>query len=169
MIDFLAKTKKLEYNLGCMICGIIIILFSLTMFFYLIPVWCSIGSGLSTLKWNSQTMPYVVAGINLALGIAITIQNWVRYRKSKRQGENKQEVSFSLIAIIVAVVGVLYVVLFGSVGYIPTTAIVMVLFYYLFGGKRWWEAAILAGVFTAGMVLFFYTYLKLAMPLIWFY
>ena len=172
MRKLLAKGRTIHYDLGCMICGLVMIAFSAIMIVYLIPHWCSIGRGLSSIKWNSQTLPYVVSALNLLLGILLALRYGRRYyiyKKDPEKAGDVRQVSFTLIALVIIAIGFLYVGFFKMVGYIPTTIVFMILLYFLFGGKKWIEAIILSVVFTAVCVAFFYFYLKLAMPLIWFY
>lgn len=172
MVKLLARKKTISYELGCMICGLVMMAFSAVMILYLIPRWCSAGSGLSSIKWNSQTLPYVVSVINLLLGVLISIRFGIRYskaRKSPEQNAEDKQVSFRLIALAVIAIGFLYVGFFKTIGYIPTTLVFMIILYFLFGGRKWVEAIILSVIFTTVCVAFFYFYLKLSMPLIWFY
>ena len=111
---------------------------------------------------TAKTFPKVVfiAGIVLS---ALLIVEALTKRAKHDPAEGK--VSFHLINLAIFADLVLFVFTIIPLGYPIANIIMMVIMYWLSGGKSWAKAFIMAIVFTIVSVAFFYYYLKLAIPM----
>lgn len=175
----LSRAAGIKRSTADIASGIVITILSIALLAYGIPNGISMGqAGISKGANNPRTLPYAVSTVFLVMGVLVLITG-IRKKISEKHsvkaeaaqtGENeskqvKDEISFMVIAFVVAVIGIAFALLFRTVGYIPLNLIAMILMYYLFGGTKWYEAVILAVVFTGIMVGFFKYYLLINIPL----
>ena len=111
---------------------------------------------------TAKTFPKVVfiAGIILSVILIVTA-----LAKRAKKDPNEGKVTFHLINLAIYADLVLFVFTIIPLGYPIANVIMMVIMYWLSGGKSWIKAILMAVIFTVISVLFFYTYLKLAIPM----
>lgn len=154
-----------NYNLANTVCGMVILVLGLVLYFYAVPY--QIDESFSSLKSiGPRTFPAAFSFALIALGAALAYKSHNVYRKLqklKREGKD-EEITFSGIAIIVAAIGIIYTALLEICGYVLINTIVMVGFYFMFGGKTWWKGTLLGLGVSLALWLFFAEYLELAIP-----
>lgn len=161
VMNFLDLKFKFKNLTGDIVSGAFLALFSGLCLVYIIPKYVALGFGNTYV--TPQSFPKVVAAVTLCFGLFIMIRGIVNVKK----GTEPKQVSFAMSSLCLCVIGIAYAVLFEIVGYIPLNIVCIPVVYYMFGGKKWWEAAIISVVFTAICVLFFKVYLQLVIPLVW--
>ena len=108
-----------------------------------------------------KTFPRVVFIAACILSVLMIIRGISELRKKK---ENENKVQFHLISLAIFLNMVLFVFTLNPLGYPVANCLMMVIMYWLSGGKKWWKAIVVAVVFTIASWLFFHTYLKIQLP-----
>ena len=141
--------------------GIAVLL--LDVFLYTIGVGKFISEGFTTSYGiTAKTFPKVIfiAGILLGLVLIVTALT-----KRKKNDPNEGKVTFHLINAAIFADLLLFVFTLIPLGYPIANIIMMIIMYWLSGGKSWAKAIIMSVVFTVVSIVFFYYYLKLAIPM----
>lgn len=153
-VEVRQSTADLGFGIGVLI---------VDLFLMFIGVGKFIGEGFTTsFGITAKTFPRFVfiAGIILS---AVLIAEALG--KRAKHDPNEGKVTFHLINLAIFLDLVLFVFTIIPLGYPIANIIMMVIMYWLSGGKSWIKAIIMALVFTIISVVFFYYYLKLAIPM----
>lgn len=157
-----------NYNFANIVCGAVVLIFGLVFYFYAVPYHISESfSALSSI--GPKTFPSAFSFALMVLGVALLYKSHKNYQvvqKLKKEGTPVKDevITFSGIALIIAVIGIVYTALLETGGYIIINTITMVGFYYMFGGKSWWKGILLGVGVSLALWLFFAVYLDLAIP-----
>jgi len=111
---------------------------------------------------TARTFPKVVFIAGIVLGALLIV---TALSKRRKNDANEGKVTFHLINLAIFADLALFVFTLIPLGYPIANIIMMVIMYWLSGGKSWLKAIIMSVVFTVISVLFFYYYLKLAIPM----
>ena len=111
---------------------------------------------------TAKTFPKVVFLAGILLGALLIV---IALTKRAKHDPQEGTVTFHLINFAIFANLVLIVFTIIPLGYPIANIIMMVIMYWLSGGKSWVKAILMAVIFTVISVLFFYTYLKLAIPM----
>lgn len=157
-LDKHIEVRQSTADLGFGICVLL-----LDVFLYTIGAGKFISEGYTTTYGiTAKTFPKVVFLAGALLGLLLIVQALsMRMKKDPNEGK----VSFHLINLAIFADLALFVFTIVPLGYPIANIIMMVIMYWLSGGKSWIKAFVMAIVFTIISVLFFYTYLKLAIPM----
>lgn len=148
------STADLGFGIGVLI---------LDLFFLLVGTNLYISEGYTTSYGiTARTFPRLVFIMGVVLGAILIVQS---LGKRKKHDPNEGVVTFHLINWAIFADLVLFVVLIMPLGYPIANIIMMVIMYWLSGGKSWVKGIVMAVLFTIISVLFFYTYLKLSIPM----
>lgn len=158
---YLNKEVKIRASLGDLIFGIATIVLNVFLRFVGVEKYIDEGYG-NTFGVSPRTFPRYVFIAGIVLGCILVFQ---AYKKYKKNDSTEKEVSFNLISLAILVNVILFVILIKPLGYPIANLILMIIMYWLSGGKSWKKCIILAIVFTVCSVLFFYTYLRLSIPM----
>ena len=153
-VEVRQSTADLGFGIGVLL---------LDLFLMFIGVGKYISEGFTTSYGiTAKTFPKVVfiAGIILSLVLIVTALT-----KRAKHDPNEGKVTFHLINAAIFADMALFVFILIPVGYPIANILMMVIMYWLSGGKSWLKAIIMSVVFTVISVLFFYYYLKLAIPM----
>lgn len=160
LVKILDKQIIIPQSLADMIFGAAVL--ALNLFLKFVGVNKYIADYGATFGIDARTLPsavFLVAGL---LGILLIIEGYGKYKK-KDQDENK--VSFHLISLAILLDMAIFVFTIKPLGYPIANFIMMIIMYWLSGGKSWLKGIIMSVIFTVVSVLFFYTYLKLSIPM----
>ncbi len=108
-----------------------------------------------------KTFPRAVFIVACILSVMMIIHGITEFRKKK---ENEKTVQFHLISLAIFLDMVLFVFTLIPLGYPVANLLMMIIMYWLSGGKKWWKAILVALIFTIVSWLFFHTYLKIQLP-----
>lgn len=111
---------------------------------------------------TAKTFPKVIFIAGIALGVLLIVE---ALGKRSKHDPNEGKVKFHLINLAIFADLVLFVFTIIPLGYPIANIIMMVIMYWLSGGKSWVKAILMSVIFTVVSVLFFYYYLKLAIPM----
>lgn len=159
---------SINYNLANTVSGIVILILGLVLYFYAVPY--QIDESFSSLKSiGPKTFPSAFSFALVVLGAALSYKSRKEYQKMqelKREGMpvKDREITFSGIAVIIAAIGIFYAALLEVCGYLIMNTILMIVFYYMFGGKTLWKGTVLGIGVSLALWLFFAEYLELAIP-----
>lgn len=153
-IEVRQSTADLGFGIGVVL---------LDLFLMIIGVGKYIGDGFaSAYGITPKTFPKVVFIAGLCLGALLIVQ---ALGKRMKKDPNEGTVTFHLINLAIFADMALFVFTIIPLGYPIANIIMMVIMYWLSGGKSWVKAILMSVIFTVVSVLFFYTYLKLAIPM----
>ena len=153
-VEVRQSTADLAFGIGVLL---------LDIFLYTIGAGKFISEGYTvTYGITAKTFPKVVFLAGIFLGLLLIVQ---ALGKRMKKDPNEGTVTFHLINRAIFADLVLFVFILIPVGYPIANIIMMVIMYWLSGGKSWIKAFIMAIVFTVVSVVFFYYYLKLAIPM----
>jgi hypothetical protein len=144
--------------------GTLIILFSTFLLAYAVPRQINLGFG-SKGGVSPRTLPYGIAVVMMLCGLKILYNGYqARKRAATGMGQEEKNVFFYLLSFTIVFVGFVGSALLEILGYPLISVVMMLLMYYFSGGKKLWVGAVLAVAFTMTCMLFFSTYLQLAIP-----
>lgn len=153
-VEVRQSTADIGFGVGVLLVDLFLMIIGVSKF---------IGDGFAnTYGITPKTFPKVVFIAGIVLGVMLILE---ALGKRKKSGGNEAMVTFHLINVAIFADLVLFVFLIVPLGYPIANVIMMVIMYWLSGGKSWIKAFMLAILFTIVSVLFFYTYLKLAIPM----
>jgi len=153
-VEVRQSTADLGFGIGVLI---------LDLFLMTIGVGKYISEGFTTSYGiTAKTFPKVIFIVGILLGLVLVV---TALTKRKKNDPNEGKVTFHLINAAIFADLVLFVLILIPVGYPIANIIMMVIMYWLSGGKSWAKAIIMSVVFTVVSVAFFYYYLKLAIPM----
>jgi len=153
-VEVRQSTADLGFGIGVLI---------LDLFLMTIGVGKYISEGFTTSYGiTAKTFPKVIFIVGILLGLVLIV---TALTKRKKNDPNEGKVTFHLINAAIFADLVLFVLILIPVGYPIANIIMMVIMYWLSGGKSWAKAIIMSVVFTVVSVAFFYYYLKLAIPM----
>jgi len=153
-VEVRQSTADLGFGIGVLI---------LNLFLMTIGVGKYISEGFTTSYGiTAKTFPKVIFIVGILLGLVLVV---TALTKRKKNDPNEGKVTFHLINAAIFADLVLFVLILIPVGYPIANIIMMVIMYWLSGGKSWAKAIIMSVVFTVVSVAFFYYYLKLAIPM----
>ena len=153
-VEVRQSTADLGFGIGVLI---------LDLFLMTIGVGKYISEGFTTSYGiTAKTFPKVIFIVGILLGLVLIV---TALTKRKKNDPNEGKVTFHLINAAIFADLVLFVLILIPVGYPIANIIMMVIMYWLSGGKSWAKAIIMSVVFTVVSVAFFYYYLKLAVPM----
>lgn len=144
--------------------GAIVVLLSLFLIFYAIPYQIAVGLGARGVV-TPRTLPYYTSFVMLFCGIYVLFDGFRRKRNLAKYQESPQFVDFSLLAIIITLIGFFFAGFIREWGYPLSNVLAMLAIYYIFGGRKLWVGLTIGIVFTAFSWLFFVVYLNLSIPL----
>ena len=153
-VEVRQSTADLGFGIGVLL---------VDLFLMLVGVAKYISEGYTTSYGiTAKTFPKVVfiAGIILSAILIVTALT-----KRAKHDPNEGKVTFHLINFAIFADLVLFVFTIIPLGYPIANIIMMVIMYWLSGGKSWVKAIVMSVVFTIVSVAFFYYYLKLAIPM----
>ena len=111
---------------------------------------------------TAKTFPKVIFIAGIILSVILIME---ALGKRAKHDPNEGKVTFHLINLAIFADLVLFVFTIIPLGYPIANIIMMIIMYWLSGGKSWVKAIIMSVVFTVVSVAFFYYYLKLAIPM----
>jgi len=153
-IEVRQSTADLGFGIGVLL---------LDLFLYTIGVGKFISEGFTTSYGiTAKTFPKVVFIAGILLGVLLIVQ---ALGKRMKKDPNEGTVTFHLINAAIFADLVLFVFTLIPLGYPIANIIMMIIMYWLSGGKSWVKAIIMSVVFTVVSIVFFYYYLKLAIPM----
>ena len=153
-VEIRQSTADLGFGIGVLL---------VDLFLMIVGVGKFIGDGFaSAYGITPKTFPKVVFIAGILLGVLLIVE---ALGKRKKNDPNEGKVTFHLINLAIFADLVLFVFTIVPLGYPIANIIMMVIMYWLSGGKSWVKAILMAVIFTVVSVLFFYTYLKLAIPM----
>ena len=153
-VEVRQSTADLGFGIGVLL---------LDLFLMTIGVGKYISEGYTTSYGiTAKTFPKVVFIAGILLGLLLIVEG---LGKRMKNDPNEGKVTFHLINLAIFANLTLFVFTIIPLGYPIANIIMMVIMYWLSGGKSWVKAILLAVIFTVISVLFFYTYLKLAIPM----
>ena len=153
-VEVRQSTADLGFGIGVLI---------VDLFLMIVGVAKYISAGYTTSYGiTAKTFPKVVFIAGIALSLILIVQ---ALGKRKKNDPNEGKITFHLINLAIFADLVLFVFLIIPLGYPIANVIMMVIMYWLSGGKSWVKAIAMSLIFTVVSVLFFYTYLKLAIPM----
>lgn len=109
-----------------------------------------------------KTFPRVIFIAACILALLMLIRGVLEFRKKK---EGEKTVQFHLISLAILLNMTLFVFTMQPLGYPIANVIMMIIMYWLSGGKSWLKSILVAVIFTVVSILFFHTYLKLNIPM----
>jgi hypothetical protein len=145
-----------------LIAACIVLAFSIFMLLYGVPVLILVGYGDNTFNLTPQTLPYLVSLLMLLFGAILLRRAFVGYSK---KDIDEPLVEFYGISFAVLLLCLFFLLTLYPLGYPISNMIMIIGMYYLTGGKKLLHAVALSVIFTIISVLFFYTYLKLSIPM----
>jgi len=158
-----ALDKKIEVRQSTADLGFGIGVLLLDLFLYTIGVGKFISEGFTTSYGiTAKTFPKVVFIAGIVLSVLLIVQ---ALGKRMKKDPNEGTVTFHLINAAIFADLVLFVFTLIPLGYPIANIIMMIIMYWLSGGKSWVKAIIMSVVFTVVSIVFFYYYLKLAIPM----
>jgi len=158
-----ALDKHVEVRLSTAELGFGIGVLLVDLFLMIVGVAKYISAGYTTTYGiTAKTFPKVVFIAGIALSLLLIVE---ALGKRKQNDPNEAKVTFHLINLAIFADLFLFVLILIPVGYPIANVIMMVIMYWLSGGKSWVKAIAMSLIFTVVSVLFFYTYLKLAIPM----
>ena len=160
IVTVLNRQIEVRQSVADMIFGAVIIVLNLFLLF--IGTSKYITSLSNTYGISSRTFPRVVFIAAIFLGVFLVLEG---YSKSKRKDSNEKMVTFHLISFAILADIIFFVFTIQPLGYPISNFIMLVIMYWLSGGKSWLKCLIMSVAFTVCSVLFFYTYLKLSIPM----
>ena len=158
-----ALDKKVEVRQSTADLGFGIGVLIVDLFLMTVGVTKHISAGYTTTYGiTAKTFPKVVFIAGIALSILLI---WEALAKRRKNDPNEGKITFHLINLAIFLDLALFVAILIPVGYPIANMIMMTIMYWLSGGKSWVKAILMSLIFTVVSVLFFYTYLKLAIPM----
>ena len=160
LVKILDKQVVISQSLADMIFGATVL--ALNLFLKFVGVNRYIADYGATFGIDARTIPnavFIVAGI---LGVLLVFEGYSKYRKKDAE---EKTVSFHLISFAILADMLFFVIAIKPLGYPIANFVMMIIMYWLSGGKSWIKGMIVAAIFTVCSVLFFYTYLKLSIPM----
>ncbi len=153
-IEVRQSTADLGFGIGVLL---------IDLFLLFIGVGKFISEGFTTSYGiTARTFPKVIFIAGIILSIVLIVE---ALGKRAKHDPEEGKVTFHLINLAIFADLVLFVFTIIPLGYPIANIIMMVIMYWLSGGKSWIKAFIMAIVFTVVSVAFFYYYLKLAIPM----
>lgn len=160
LVTLLNKQVTVRQSLADIIFGAAVL--ALNLFLKFVGVNKYIADYGATFGIDARTFPNVIFIAASILGVLLIVEGVGTYRKKT---ENEKTVSFHLISIAILLDMAIFVFTLKPLGYPIANFIMMIIMYWLSGGKSWIKCLIMSLIFTVCSVLFFYTYLKLSIPM----
>ena len=138
-------------------------IFLLNLFLATIGISKYIGEGYGN-KYGvtPQTFPRVIFIAAMVLAALMILKGVLQLRK---KNEKEKTVQFHLVSLAIFLDMVFFVFTMKPLGYPIANFIMMIVMYWLSGGKSWLKAILTAVIFTTVSILFFHTYLKISIPM----
>lgn len=146
--------------------GVCIVL-TLYMLLFGIEQFTSVGFGAVGIV-NDRLFPRILMVVGLICSCAILIFALADNRRNKKiieEGGTPLTTEFSICALVIAVVGLLFYFTMKVIGYPLCNFICIYAVYYMLGGRKIWKGVAVAGIFTLACYLFFAVYLGVNLPL----
>lgn len=160
LVTLLNKQVTVRQSLADIIFGAAVL--ALNLFLKFVGVNKYIADYGATFGIDARTFPNVIFITASILGILLIVEGLGTYRK---KDEDEKMVSFHLISVAILLDMAIFVFTLKPLGYPIANFIMMIIMYWLSGGKSWIKCLIMSLIFTVCSVLFFYTYLKLSIPM----
>ena len=161
LVKALDKKITLRASVVDIISGGVIFLLNLLLLTVGVEKYISEGYG-NKYAVTPRTFPRAIFIAAMALAILVIIKGVAEFRKKK---ENEKTVTFRLISVAILLDMAFFVFTMQPLGYPIANMIMMIIMYWLSGGKSWIKAVLTALLFTTASILFFYYYLKLSVPM----
>lgn len=153
-VEVRQSTADLGFGIGVLL---------LDLFLMIVGVGKYISEGFTTSYGiTAKTFPKVIFIAGIILSVILIME---ALGKRAKHDPNEGKVTFHLINLAIFADLVLFVFTIIPLGYPVANIIMMIIMYWLSGGKSWVKAIIMSVVFTVVSVAFFYYYLKLAIPM----
>ena len=153
-VEVRQSTADLGFGIGVLL---------LDLFLMIVGVGKYISEGFTTSYGiTAKTFPKVIFIAGIILSVILIME---ALGKRAKHDPNEVKVTFHLINLAIFADLVLFVFTIIPLGYPIANIIMMIIMYWLSGGKSWVKAIIMSVVFTVVSVAFFYYYLKLAIPM----
>lgn len=160
LVTLLNKQVTVRQSLADIIFGAAVL--ALNLFLKFVGVNKYIADYGATFGIDARTFPNVVFIAASILGVLLIVEGLGTYRK---KAADEKMVSFHLISVAILLDMAIFVFTLKPLGYPIANFIMMIIMYWLSGGKSWIKCLIMSLIFTVCSVLFFYTYLKLSIPM----
>ena len=161
LVKILDRKISLRQYLVDIIAGGVI--FLLNLFLLVVGVGKFINEGYgSKYGITPRTFPRIIFIAAMVLSVLVIMKGVVELRKNK---SDEKIIHFRLISLAILLDMTFFVLTMQPLGYPIANMIMMIVMYWLSGGKSWIKAILTAVLFTAGSVLFFFYYLKLSVPM----
>ena len=153
-VEVRQSTADLGFGIGVLLVDLFLMTVGVTKY---------ISAGYTTTYGiTAKTFPKVVFIAGIALSVLLIIE---ALGKRKKNDPAEGKITFHLINLAIFADLVLFVIILIPLGYPIANVIMMTIMYWLSGGKSWVKGILMSLIFTVVSVLFFYTYLKLAIPM----
>ena len=153
-VEVRKSTADLGFGIGVLIVDLLLMTVGVTKY---------ISAGYTTTYGiTAKTFPKFVFIAGIILSILLI---WEALGQRMKKDPNEGKVVFHLINLAIFADLTLFVLILIPLGYPIANMIMMTIMYWLSGGKSWVKAIAMSLIFTVVSVLFFYTYLKLAIPM----
>jgi hypothetical protein len=162
--------RGIHLSLANLIAGVFVFFLGLILYFWAVPF--HISSSFSAMKGiGPKTFPSAFSLIVAGLGAILVFKGYPELKRSRSAGspehglQGEAFVRFTLMALVILAVGLLYSALLKSGGYLLVNTLSILILFKMFGGRQWWKGLLLGIGVTVCIYLFFGTYLDLAIPL----
>ena len=161
LVKLLDKKISLRESMVDIIAGAVVFLLNLWLATIGVSKYISEGYG-NKYAVTPKTFPQVVFIAAMALSVLVLIKGVTQFRKKK---ENEKIIEFRLISLAILLDMTFFVLTMQPLGYPIANMIMIIVMYWLSGGKSWIKAILTAVLFTTASILFFFYYLKLSVPM----
>ena len=161
LVKLLDKKISLRESLVDIIAGAFVFLLNLWLATVGVSKYINEGYG-NKYAVTPKTFPQVVFIAAMALSVLVLIKGVTQFRKKK---ENEKIIEFRLISLAILLDMTFFVLTMQPLGYPIANMIMIIVMYWLSGGKSWIKAILTAVLFTTASILFFFYYLKLSVPM----
>lgn len=164
MDKFLSKKIIVKQETLDIIAGAIVIAFGVFLLITAIPK-IAIGFAAAGTILTPRTFPRIVAIAMIILGSLLIISGVKIKIRNKKANVESKTVQFYIVSFVIILVCVLFIELLKPLGYPIVSVLTVIGMYFICGGKKWWEGAILALIFTAVSTWFFFIYMRMSIPM----
>lgn len=161
LVVLLDRRIQIRRSVLNILLGVFVILLNLYLLVVGVGKHIDVGYG-NSYGITPRTFPIFIFSTAIILAVFVITRG---IREFMKRREDEERVEFYLISAAIFVAIIFFISCIKILGYPLTNIIMMFSMYYFSGGRTWWKGAILSLLFTIVSTLFFYTYLKLSIPL----
>lgn len=161
IVTALDRHIKVRESVADILFGAAVVLLNLFLLLIGVRKYISAGTNAS-FGISARTFPSFVFITAIVLGVILILKG---VGNNAKKNSNEKIVCFHLISLAILLNIIIFVFTIKPLGYPIANLIMMIIMYVLSGGKSWIKCLLMSVVFTVCSVLFFYTYLKLSIPM----